>query len=128
MVLEGNTLSVMLFITLAVEIIKALDRGVFIDFKRAFDKSIIVYYCEHRIGSTMHDWLKSYLTNRMQYTHLKNNSTNKRLIWDVSQGSILDPLLFIIYVNDLHGALNDSYCLLPVDDIYVFIKTKTTEL
>ena len=121
-------------ITLVNEITKALDEGnlmagVFIDLKKAFDTvnhSILLRKLyAYGIRGSMHDWLKSYLTNRMQYTHFqKNNSTKKRLVSGVPQGSILGPLLFIIYVNDLHRALSDSYCIIFADDTNVFIKHK----
>ena len=47
-------------------------------------------------------WISSYLSNRKQYTHAGALKTsNLDIICGVSQGSILGPLLFIIYVNDL---------------------------
>ena len=43
------------------------------------------------------------------------------------QGSILGPLLFILYVNDLHKALNKADCILFADDTNIFAKHKTSE-
>ena len=100
----------------------------YIDLKKAFDTvnhSILLRKLyAYGIRGSMHVWLESYLTNRMQYTHLKNKQTKKRLICSIPQGSILGPLLFNIYVNDLHRAINESCCIIFAHDTNVFIKHK----
>ena len=54
-------------------------------------------------------WFSSYLKNRVQTTQVA-------VVWcDIPQGSILDPLLFLLYVNDIHRCLNKLRFYLFVD-------------
>ena len=78
--------------------------GVFIDLKKAFDtvdhKIVFkkLYYYGIR-GNTL-KWFESYLTNRSQYVLFNGEKSDIRdITYGVPQGSILGPLLFILYMK-----------------------------
>ena len=71
----------------------------------------------------MHKWFKSYLSFRIQFGEYNYcNSDNKQITHGVPQGSILGPLLLILYINDFSKASNLLFSILFADDTSVFIK------
>ena len=52
------------------------------------------------------NWFKSFLQDRYQYTNIKECSSEKVLIiYGIPHGSVLGPLLFLLFINDLHKAM-----------------------
>ena len=74
----------------------------------------------------MHEWFGSYLENHKQFVAI-NDSKLRNITCGVPQGSILGPLLFILYVNDLHKALNEVQCILFADDTNIFTQRTNTD-
>jgi hypothetical protein len=114
---------------------EALDQrkttiGVFLDLSKAFDtiKHDILFdkLNYYGIRGMALEWFKSYLTDRFQQvTFNKTLSKLTSIHCGVPQGSILGPLLFLIYINDINSCTNKLLFYLFADDTTVFATADT---
>ena len=103
-----------------------LDNGripiaLFLDLSKAFDtlnhEILLAKLKYYGIQNKELSWFHSYLTDRKQYVEMDGSrSPNLTITTGVPQGSILGPLLFIIYMNDIHEASDIFHSILYADD------------
>ena len=107
--------------------------GVFVDLEKAFDTvnhKILLKKLEHYgIRDVANRWFASYLSDRKQFVNLGGLESDKLTIsCGVPQGSILGPLLFIIYINDMHSAIKYSKVHHFADDTNLLFSHKNPKL
>ena len=103
--------------------------GVFLDLKKAFDTidhTLLLRKLEfYGIRGVSYQWIKSYLENRKQFVSYNNvSSDHSNVICGIPQGSVLGPLLFILYINDICNVSNILKFILFADDTNVFYSDK----
>ena len=104
----------------------------YIDLQKAFDTvkhSILInklsYYGVRGIAN---NWFKTFLTNKQHFTSIEENSSDEITnTHGVPQGSVLRPLLFLIYINDLHKAIKNSDVYHYADDTNLLLTHKSSK-
>ena len=119
------------------EILEAFDcnptlevRSVFLDISKAFDKvwheGLLFKLRSMGISGELYNLLGNYLSDRFQRVILNGQTSSWRpVIAGVPQGSILGPLLFLVYINDLPNELKSSVKLFADDtSLFTIVKDK----
>ena len=122
-----NTLRIIMAINNLYDMItNAIDKklhtvGIFLDLSKAFDTldhSILLQKLNHcGIRGISNDWIKNYLKGRHKFVvYDKTSSVTNTIHCGVPQGSILGPLLFLLYINDLPKCSSSLNFILFADD------------
>jgi hypothetical protein len=106
-----------------------IDQGIpfdciYLDFAKAFDKVPHIRLCHkikaHGIKGKILNWLTNFLENRTQSVTINNLSSNiKEVTSGIPQGSVLGPILFVLYINDISNGV-DSFIKVFADDTKIF--------
>ena len=102
--------------------------SVFCDLRKAFDvvnhKILLEKLKQYGIHDNEFNWFRSYLEGRTQKVKIRNSLSKSALVTTgVPQGSILGPLLFLIFINDLQLSTK-MMCVLFADDTYLSLSNE----
>ena len=104
--------------------------GVFIDLEKAFDtvnhQILLAKLNHYGIRGIANKWFSSYFSNRYQRVTINGESSQILLVsCGVPYGSILEPLLFLIYINDMNLAMQTSTKYNFADETNILYSSKS---
>lgn len=118
------------------EILHSMDKGsltgvVFLDLTKAFDtvnhRLLLSKLSAFGVDSSACEWFGSFLYNRSQVTVCNGTQSDREMVpIGVAQGSILGPLMFIIFINDLPNGLEHCQISMYADDTALFYSSKSS--
>ena len=113
------------------DIYQQLDSGnvvirIYLDLQEAFDtvdRSILLANLyNYGVRGNVYNWFKNYLHDRQQFVSIRGiNFNTASVLYGVPQGSVLGPLLFFIYVNDIYSCIDNATVKLFADDTNLFV-------
>lgn len=131
---RNNHSTNMALIVLIEKIVSAIDKGeivvgIFLDLKKAFDtvnhNILLRKLYSYGIRGNAYEWLKDYLNNRQQFVVFDGaESKYEKIMCGVPQGSILGPLLFLMYINDMAYLSDRIFPIIFADDTNIFLSGK----
>ena len=103
---------------------------IFLDLAKAFDtvnhETLLNKLNSIGLRGEAHDLMKSYISDRKQIVRInKTYSDEKTVLCGVPQGTIIEPLLFVIYINDIFKIMNKKELISFADDTVVIIRGET---
>ena len=127
---KGLSTTISALTSFADEVLLNMEQGrlcgaVFLDLTKAFDtvdhQILLSKLSAYGLSGNSLQWFRSYITDRKQRTSCRNEMSNELPVTHgVPKGSILGPLLFVIYINDLPSILECCYASLYADDTVIY--------
>ena len=128
---RSTTLQLLNFLEFCTDVMS--DRGVtdtvYLDFAKAFDsvphRRLLGKLQSYGITGNLHRWIEAFLVGRIQRVCVNGKlSSEETVLSGIPQGSVLGPLLFVVYINDLPTQLNCS-SLMFADDTKIFSRIQS---